>query len=121
MSTKSVMIVDDDVDLHESLKSFLVSEGFDVSSAFDGTEAEELLATCELPGQHLPDVILLDLMMPKMNGWELLSKLKKKSTLSKTHVVLLSAASDPKEIPPHPHVKFLAKPFDLGNLLGAMG
>lgn len=120
MSPKRVLVVDDDYDLNGSLKEFLESEGFSVSSAFDGNEARELLLRWDAEGLPAPQFMLLDLMMPKMSGQELLSHLQPTALLNETRVVILSAASDPKEIPVDIPVTFLAKPFDLTELLGVL-
>jgi DNA-binding response OmpR family regulator len=120
MTLKKILIVEDDLDLHESLKTFLQSEGFEVRSAYDGMEAREMILKWRAEKETGPDSIVLDLMMPKMNGQDLLALLHSTSALGTTQVVVLSAASNPQANLPHIPLKFLAKPFDLGELLGAL-
>ena len=70
MEKKKILIVEDEASLHESLGEFLSAEGFEVLNAYDGEEG--LLKTNEIK----PDLIILDLKMPKMNGIEFLKKIR---------------------------------------------
>jgi CheY-like chemotaxis protein len=82
-----VLVVEDDPDVRECVKMTLEQEGFVVVTAANGAEAE-------LELEHLgPCLILLDLMMPVMSGWELLAHLREKGTLERgLHVVVVSAS-----------------------------
>jgi CheY-like chemotaxis protein len=82
-----VLVVEDDADIRECVKMILELGGFRVVTAANGAEAEQEL-------EHLgPCVMLLDLMMPVMSGWELLAHLRDKGTLDKgLHVVVVSAS-----------------------------
>ncbi len=71
MRPVKVLIAEDNPDLRELMKDRLVFEGYDVITARDGQEAWELVR------QQNPDVLLLDLMMPKMDGYQVLFKLRK--------------------------------------------
>jgi DNA-binding response OmpR family regulator len=81
----TVLVVDDDQDIRESLAQILTEEGFDVTSACNGAEALAEIA------RKTPDVMLLDLMMPVLNGWEVLETLRLRGTHPKLPVVVLSA------------------------------
>jgi CheY-like chemotaxis protein len=80
-----VLVVDDDPDIRESLSQILAEEGFDVASARNGLEALDEIA------RGLPDVMLLDLMMPVLTGWEVLETLRLKGLDRQLPVVVLSA------------------------------
>lgn len=83
--SSNVLVVDDDRDIREALVQILTEEGFDVTSAKDGVEALEQIA------RRTPDVVLLDLMMPIMNGWQVLQTLRGSVRYAKLPVVVLSA------------------------------
>lgn len=82
------MVVEDDPDIRECVQMILEDEGFEVVTACNGAEAEEELAHMEEPC-----VVLLDLMMPIMNGWELLEHLQRAGKLDDDgmRVVVVSA------------------------------
>jgi CheY-like chemotaxis protein len=85
---RPVLVVEDDADIRECVKMILEQEGFEVVTAANGAEAEE-----ELEHIGCPCLMLLDLMMPVMSGWELLEHLRDKGTLDKgLHVVVVSAS-----------------------------
>ena len=79
-----VLVVDDDEDIRELLKVFLEAEGYRVNVAIDGVDAWEQIQKGEVPA-----VILLDLMMPRMDGEQFLKKLRA-SRFPKVAVVVLS-------------------------------
>jgi len=81
-----VLLVEDDADLRESLIELLDSEGFDAVGAANGFEAVELLRQ-----EPRPDLILLDLMMPVMNGWAFLKYRNEHPILSNVPVVVTTA------------------------------
>jgi len=82
---KKILIVDDDVTLVEMYSERLKAEGFEVEAAPDGVEC--LLKTKEWK----PDLILLDIMMPKKNGFETLEELKSSPETESIPVIMLSA------------------------------
>ena len=111
----SVMIVEDDRDTREMLARFLELEGFDVREAANGQLALEALRedsrTC---------VILLDLMMPVMNGWQFRSAQTNDPELSKIPVVVVTAAGARDQIPAIDADAWLSKPIDFDRLLATI-
>ena len=83
-----ILIVDDEPDIIEILKYNLNNEGYDVKSANDGKKAVEKAK------KFIPDIILLDVMMPEMDGIEACIELKKISSLSNTRIIFLSARGE---------------------------
>src|SRR5262245_55470921 len=86
--THDVLIVEDDRELREAVGSVLEDEGCSVRSASNGAEALEIL---HKNGNGYPCIILLDLMMPVMNGWQFLESRKSDAKLDKIPVVVMSA------------------------------
>ena len=107
-----ILVVDDDIRINELLEDILTMEGYEVYKAFDGEEAIEIL-------DNVADVdlVLLDIMMPKIDGWDLLAYIKSRYDLK---VLMLTALGDEED-----EVKgirsgaddFVAKPFKRGVLL----
>ncbi len=85
MKTPSILICDDDKNVHESLRLYLEADGFKYTSAFNG---EDALAQA-LSGQH--DLMILDQMMPKLTGMEVLRELRKSSGIP---VIVLTAKGE---------------------------
>ncbi|RJP29531.1 MAG: response regulator [Candidatus Omnitrophota bacterium] len=83
-----IMIVDDEPDVIESLSSRIAREGYDVSSAYDGQEALDKMVN------DLPDIVLLDLMMPKLNGFDVLKEIRKKYKDKWIPVIIVSAKTE---------------------------
>src|ERR1700682_362753 len=90
-SPRAALIVEDDASIREAIAEVLRSEGYEASSCGHGREALEYLRD----GHH-PDVILLDLMMPVMDGWEFRIEQRKDPALATIPVVALSADGTPK-------------------------
>lgn len=87
MSTEPhILIVEDDFDIRDTLSEILSAEGYRVSTAANGREALDQLGAPELPC-----VILLDLMMPVMNGWQFRAEQEKDPRLSSIPVIVISA------------------------------
>jgi CheY-like chemotaxis protein len=114
---KFVLVVDDDPDIRESLETVLGIHGHPVATAADGSEAIELLR--REPGP--PCLILLDLMMPGMNGFEFRAELEADPTYAKIPVIIITGAGvlvDEKAGALRAEV--LRKPFDLKALLSTV-
>jgi CheY-like chemotaxis protein len=112
----SVMIVEDDPDTREMLERFLQLEGFEVSTAANGQ-----LALQSLHADSALCVILLDLMMPVMNGWQFRHEQARDPKLSKIPVVVVTAAGPRDDIPGIDADAWLSKPVDLDRLLATIG
>jgi CheY-like chemotaxis protein len=116
MQCKSVLVVEDNVDIRETIVQVLEVEGYPVSSAANGAEAVELLKT-----MPKPCLILLDLMMPIMDGWQFLEKQKEDTVFASLPVVLISALpakaalANAKAV--EKAVGFIMKPVSLITLL----
>ncbi len=85
---KKVLLVDDDPDFVEAVKVIVESGGYDVRVAYDGKEGLEAVA------EEKPDLIVLDVMMPVMNGHECCAKLKSDEATAKIPIILLTAVAD---------------------------
>jgi two-component system chemotaxis response regulator CheY len=108
-TSRFVLIVDDDPNLLEVTSFVIESEGMAVETARNGEEALALLRA-----GRLPKLVLLDLMMPVMSGWEFLEEVAKDPSLKMIPVVVLTAA-DRAQVPGV--VEVLRKPMDLRALL----
>jgi len=114
---KRVLVVDDDADIRETVSLILEDEGWEVSSAADGAAALTLLRS----GAPRPNVILLDLMMPVMNGWQFREEQARDPALSKIPVVVVTAAGSRTDIPSIRADGWLSKPVDFDKLLATIG
>ncbi|HEY3123563.1 MAG TPA: response regulator [Thermoanaerobaculia bacterium] len=111
--SQQILIVEDDSALREALAQVLMDEGYDLLSARDGLEA----VNCLKKGNR-PDVILLDLSMPVVNGWEFRMFQKRDPDLAQIPVILITAGGYTREevawLEPS---ALLPKPLDLPLLL----
>jgi CheY-like chemotaxis protein len=110
---KTILVVEDDMATREALAMILSAEGYEVVSAGDGREA-----LASLRGPSRPDLILLDLMMPIMDGWQFRREQAQDPTLSVIPVVVLSADGNVQQKATSLRAAgYLQKPVDLENLL----
>ncbi len=86
------MVVDDNQDLVETVRIMLESKGFAVRCAYDGPQAFDVLR------KQWPDLILLDIMMPMMDGFEVLTRLKCNPATASIPVILLTAKRQPEDV-----------------------
>jgi CheY-like chemotaxis protein len=117
MSVRDVLVIEDDTDLRESLSQALRDHGFGVIPAGNGQEALDLLHAGTRPA-----VILLDLMLPVLNGWELRDVLRHDPVLAQIPQLVISAYMDEAEqvvlaLPPDDCIR---KPFHLRILIDAI-
>lgn len=111
-----VMVIEDDADIRQGIEDALLFEGYRVRSAANGREALEMLKNAPKPWR--PCFILLDLMMPVMNGWEFLLLAKADPELADIPVMVCSAIADRATYPGV--VDYLKKPINLDELLAAV-
>ena len=111
---RSVLIVEDDHDIRTSLADFLTLEGFEVTTASDGAAALARLRRGEPP-----DVVLLDFMMPVMDGWQFRLEQKRDPLLAQVPVIALSANGSPQARAVDA-AAFIAKPLDVSVLLSTI-
>jgi CheY-like chemotaxis protein len=110
---RTILVVDDDFDFRESLGYVLADSGYKVVSAADGQEALSRLRT-----GPLPCLILLDLMMPGMNGWQFRTEQKQDESLRSIPVLVLSGDAKAEEEARSLDVAgCLKKPVPLDDLL----
>lgn len=116
---KLILVVDDDPDLVESVGMKLESKGYRVAKAYDGVEAWDKIKA------ERPALVILDVMMPKKNGYVLCDEIKKDDEYKSIVVVLLTAVAEavPKTNYTHMDGKstlandFIPKPIDLDKLM----
>lgn len=107
-----VLIVEDDSDLREMMAQLLTLEGFQSKTVANGKEALRYLSDANTP----PDVILLDLMMPVMDGWEFRKVQQADPVLAQVPTIVLSALDQARASDLKP-AAFLKKPLDFDRLL----
>lgn len=108
MSGRTVLVVDDELDIRESLRDALKDEGYDVHLASNGREALDLL-----PRLPRPCAVILDIIMPIMNGAEAYRAIR--STPALADIPILISTSDPSRAPAEAVV--MKKPINLDRLL----
>lgn len=109
---KTILVVDDDIDLRETLGEVLVDEGYRVELAGNGLEALE-----SLRGGLSPSLILLDLMMPVMDGWQFRAEQRRDEALAEIPVVIVSASGNWHEQEERLEAECVRKPIDFDRLL----
>ena len=85
MENRKILIVDDDSNICELLRMYLEKDGFDTNIAYDGEHALELVA------RYNPDLILLDIMMPRLDGWQVCREVRKTSEVP---IIMLTAKGE---------------------------
>lgn len=110
---KRVLVIDDDLPLRGMLAAALRQHGFQVLLAGDGAEGQRALTI------HNPDVILLDLAMPEVNGWDFLQRLQETGHLGSVPIIVVSAhvRVEPQALLQMGVSAILPKPFNLPDLL----
>jgi DNA-binding response OmpR family regulator len=119
MAQKYVLVVDDDPDLVETIGIMLESKGFEVGKAYDGVEAEEAIK------KRRPDLMILDVMMPRKDGYQLCKELKQDSATKGIPIIMLTAVGDAVPTTTYTHREgmsmeaedYIEKPVDTKKLL----
>jgi CheY-like chemotaxis protein len=114
MTQKTVLLVEDDLEIRDILQDLLEQEGYDVVPASNGKQALDFLT---LNDPQRADLVILDLMMPMVSGWQVLDKMKSDPVLTDIPVIVLSAVTRKK---PQGATTFLRKPFSLKVLFEAI-
>lgn len=112
-SAPYVLLIDDDVDISEAIKAILIDEGYQISCVYNGKEALEFLDNAK----SNPSLILLDIMMPKMNGYEFRKEQLKDNRINKIPTVVFSAAGKFEDEESYQFTETIKKPLDLERLL----
>jgi len=116
---KLILVVDDDTDLVEMISMKLESKDFRVAKAYDGVEAMDKIK------EEKPALVILDVMMPRKDGYALCDELKNSDEYKDIVVVLLTAVADAVSTTNYTHMggkttlanDFIPKPIDLDNLM----
>jgi CheY-like chemotaxis protein len=116
--SKKILVVDDNVDSIMILRSILESQGYTVRTAQSGVDALQLLS------HELPDLVLLDVMMPQMSGIEVLERIKTTHTSSKIPVIMVTAKIQDEDVMTgyqHGADYYITKPCTAKQLLYGIG
>jgi len=107
-----VLVVDDDSNIRRMIVAALKRDGYEFLEAPNGRDALDLMRA-----EH-PDVVVLDLMMPILSGWDVLAERQREPDLMRIPVILISANRDPEIATAVDKgiCAFLPKPFDIGTL-----
>jgi two-component system, chemotaxis family, chemotaxis protein CheY len=109
----SILVVEDEPELQEALRDLLEIEGYAVRQARDGVEALEQVQA------ERPRLIVLDLMMPRMDGFEFIAELERRNLRRGIAILVLTAGRQAQEKAAQLGVEAgIAKPFDVAVLLG---
>lgn len=116
---KLILVVDDDPDLVEAVSMKLEAKKFRVAKAYDGVEAMDRI------NEEKPDLVILDVMMPRKNGWDVCDEIKNSDVLKDIPVVLLTAVADSVKTTSYTHHNgkttladdYIPKPIDLDELM----
>ena len=114
MNKKKILIVDDDTSITLSISFVLEKEGYIVTTAVDGEEAVKKAK------EELPHLIVLDIMLPKMNGFEVCKRLKANAQTREIRIIMLTAKGDEKDkrLAEELGVNgYITKPFNIDTLL----
>ena len=110
-----ILVVEDDAAIRGLVTEVLRDDGYDVSEAANGVEALRVL------GSHKPDLIVLDLMMPVMDGWTFVEECRRHKCCNEVPIVVTSASHDlpntAERLRSYGVRTCLAKPFDVDGLL----
>ena len=112
---RDVIVVDDDPDILDSIKTLFEFKGYHVHTAKNGTECLDILA------KGFAGVVLMDIMMPGMDGWETIREIVKQGLAERVHIVVVTAIGTPnhdkmKGLEPYIY-DYITKPFNPSELM----
>jgi CheY-like chemotaxis protein len=110
LSRARILVVDDDEAAREVAAEVLRATGREIAVAANGVEALDVMENAQVP-----DLVLLDLMMPRMGGREVIAQMGARPRLACVPVIVLTSFTSREDIPVHPYV--LHKPVDIEQLL----
>lgn len=113
--TKTILVVDDDTDLRETLGQILEDVGYRIALVGNGQEALDYLRA-----ESAPSLILLDLMMPVMDGWQFRAEQRRDERLREIPVVIVSASGNWHEQEERLEAECIRKPVDFDRLLATI-
>ena len=113
-SRGTILVIEDDHDIRVSVRNVLEDEGYTVITVTNGRSALDVLERAAAVGD-LPRLIILDLMLPVMDGWHFADRLREDPQLGSLPILIMSAYEDPP--PPKGVVGFVKKPVDVETLL----
>lgn len=112
---KNIVIVEDSKQTSQILKDILEKEGFNVYTALDGVEGFRLIKKIK------PQLVLLDLLLPKISGFDICFKMSQDNELRKIPVIIISTLAEDKEtfrkLKTFEVIKFMKKPYSIDDLL----
>lgn len=115
MTRKRILVVDDETELAYAIQIRLKQAGYEVLTAYDGVEGLEKAL------KENPDLILLDILMPGMDGYQMLRKLKENNQTKSIPVIMLTAKSQLEDVTQATNLgveDYIVKPFDYLAMLG---
>ena len=108
-----ILVVDDDLDIVYMVSAIMEKNGYEVTTASDGYEALKLIKT------YVPDLMIVDLTMPEIDGWRLSMKVRQDERCKDIPIIVLSGLLTDEESKPEPNEPYdflMAKPFDILKL-----
>jgi len=112
MHKKKILICDDDEGIIDVLEMIMEEVGHEVITVNDSMKVQEII------NKEQPDLLILDLWMPRLSGQDVLRQLRNHSDNSNLRVIVISASRDGEQIATAAGAdQFIAKPFDLGNII----
>lgn len=111
---KQIMIIDDEIDIAESLATVLETEGFSATSFSNGYSGLEEMK------KNRPDLVILDVMMPKPRGVEVVRLMKEDNDLKSIPIMMMSASKEPTPESEERWNVFVRKPFEMEDLLASI-
>ena len=108
-----ILVIEDETAIRDNLRRFLMLEGYSVVTAANGVQGLEVM------GLHQPDLVLCDVMMPQMTGFEVLEHMRRDAAFANTPVIFLTASADRESITHGLELgalDYVTKPFSLPEL-----